>query len=277
MYPRQGLQAQSSLKKMVLGLGGPGMNVLYGFIALFLLSLIGMPVGLPIVGKLIKGMPAEGAGIMEGDRILSVNGKGADSYQAYVMAVQAVGENPLTLVVDRGGDMIQFTLTPKRLSDGTFAIGILPSGKTVHLKSNAKVAFETASKMTVEIFRSFVYLLVGVAMKGLKSFNAIGPIGAAQQAEKAAAAGPRVYLVYTAIFSLCLAFFNLFPLPLLDGGNIVVSAIEMVSREPIGPIGLMIYNTLGILIMAAILITSSVQDIRRMREARVLARKKIKE
>lgn len=277
MDPKQGLQIQPPLKKVILGLGGPGINVLYGFGVLFLLALIGMPVGLPIVGKVIQGMPAEQVGIIEGDRILSVNGNEVDSYQAYILAVQAQGENPLNVAVNRGGDTLQFTLTPQRLSDGTFAIGIMPSGKTVYIKKSAKAAFDMASHMTAEIFRSFVYLLVGLAMKGLKSFNVIGPIGAAQQAQAAVAVGPRVYLVYTAIFNMCLGFFNLLPLPLLDGGNIFFCAAEILNRGPIGTTGLMIYNAFGILLMAAILITSTVQDIRRMRETRGLARRECEE
>lgn len=266
------LTTRHPLIKMAVSLAGPMINVVFGFLVLFLLSMWGMPVALPVVGNMIKGMPADLAGIRQGDWITAVNGTPVYSYNDYLFELRRHAPGPVQIELVRNDEHIHVPVTPHVMPDGSPVLGFHASGATTRTKAEPRTALRKSADMCIEVFRSFLYLITSIRSKGFKSLDVIGPIGSAQQSGAAVKAGGRSFLVYIAVLSLCLGFFNLLPLPLLDGGNFFAYLIEMFIGHPLGPGALLIYNMSGILLLASILIVSTVQDLRKYQAERALKR-----
>jgi len=183
-------------------------------------------------------MPAAKAGIKTGDTITAINGKPLRSVPALILILQANKANPVDLDVDRQGQTLHFRLTPElaKTPDGPdrYRIGIgisdpqhvdkLPIGKALSKsieqnKKNSVLILELVEKM----------LQRKVSIKQMS-----GPVGIAQASGEAARQpGWTPLLALMAVISLNLGIFNLFPIPILDGGVILLLAIESIRRRDI--------------------------------------------
>lgn len=266
------LTTKHPLTKIAVSLAGPLANVIFSFLVLFLLSMWGMPVALPVVGEMIKGMPAENAGIRPGDWITTVNEIPVYSYNDYLIELRKHAPAPVQIGLVRNDEHMFVSVTPHMMPDGSPVLGFRASGVTTRTKAEPRTAMRKSADMCIEVLRSFLYLLTSIRSKGFKSLDMIGPIGSTQQSGAAVKAGGRSFMVYIAVLSLCLGACNILPLPLLDGGNIFAYVIELIIGHPMGPEALLIYNMSGILLLASILIVSTVQDLRKLQAERALKR-----
>jgi len=185
-----------------------------------------------VITDLLSGMPAEKAGLKEGDQIIEVDGKPVPSLAAMVESLKVTKEQPINLVVQRGGERKTFALQPV-LSDKSYRIGIssmqmkvktLPFGEAVKLslhenRQNALLILELVKKMVQR----------KISMRSIE-----GPIRIGQAAGEAARRkGWTPLLGLTAAISLNLGIFNLLPIPILDGGVIMFLLIEGLMRRDI--------------------------------------------
>ena len=201
-----------------------------------------------ILGDIEKGMPAEKAGLKNGDRVVSIDGQPVTSIQAMIESLQRTKDKPLQLVVERGGKDLSFNVTPV-LADtpGTqkhYRLGFKNSYEIAVTKLSLPEAFDR-SLSTNRKLSTLILELVGRMVRGRKgALNAVsGPIGIAQQAGIAAQQGWMPFLELTAAVSLNLGIFNLLPIPIMDGGVILLLFIESLMRRDISlPIKERIYQ-----------------------------------
>ncbi|HEY1940039.1 MAG TPA: RIP metalloprotease RseP [Candidatus Angelobacter sp.] len=205
------------------------------------LSELGLyPEGPSIVSKVEKGTPADKAGILPGDEIISVNGTKVQSGNAVGMyaVLQKNKDVPVTITVQRQGQVRQFTLAPQILPGDSrdkqgYRIGVeIPLDfRTEKLPFMAalRTASDDCKKNSSLIFRLLGQLFT---VKGtLKQFG--GPVMIMQESGRAAQAGFVVLLQFMALISLNLAIFNLLPIPILDGGLVLMLLVESVMRRDI--------------------------------------------
>ena len=185
-----------------------------------------------VITDLLSGMPAEKAGLKEGDQILEVDGKPVPSLAAMVESLKVTKDQPISLVVQRGGERKTFTLQPV-LSDKSYRIGI--SSMQMKVKT---LPFREAVNLSLHENRQNALLILELVKKMVQrkiSMRSIeGPIRIGQAAGEAARRkGWTPLLGLTAAISLNLGIFNLLPIPILDGGVIMFLLIEGLMRRDI--------------------------------------------
>ncbi|HEV2397235.1 MAG TPA: RIP metalloprotease RseP [Candidatus Sulfotelmatobacter sp.] len=184
------------------------------------------------ITDLVSGMPAEKAGLKEGDQILSVDGKPVPALASMVESLKVTRDKPIAITVLREGQKKTFTVQPV-LSDKWYRIGI----GSMQMKVKT-LPFAEAAKLSLHENRQNALLILELVKKMAQrkiSMRSIeGPIRIGQAAGEAARRkGWTPLMSLTAAISLNLGIFNLLPIPILDGGVILFLAIEGLMRRDI--------------------------------------------
>ena len=208
-----------------------------------------------VVGEVSPNTPAEEAGLKAGDRIVSIDGERVRSIAQSKELVENNKAAPINILIERNGELQNVTASVRKLDDGTERLGfafspaILPP-EPATLGSAVAYAFNT----NIENLQATASVL-GQVFKGKRSVKDSGiggPVGIFQQSAQATKVmGATGFFLILGLISLSLGVFNLLPIPLLDGGQILVLAIEkimswfgktlsMVARERIQLTGLAI-------------------------------------
>ncbi len=187
---------------------------------------------LAIIGQVLEGEPAQRGGLEAMDRVTHVDGQAIDLWEEFVALVQASPDQTLRLTVARESGVQSLRVTP-RVNDGRGYIGAavgMPR-RVVRfgvIEAVAHAAAETWSKSALTVG------LLGKMITGsISSKNLAGPITIAKVAGDSARAGPVRFLSILALLSISLGIINLLPIPVLDGGQVVFNAVELVRRRPV--------------------------------------------
>jgi len=184
------------------------------------------------------GMPAQKAGIEAGDLIETIDGQPVRSRFTLLESIRQSGGKPVAITANRKGKQLSFKVTPVfSNSDGKprFMIGVAPD-----LKRNiysGQLSFPAALAESIKQNTKNATLIVG-ALKGmierrLPAKSLEGPIGIARRSGEAASQGPISFLLLMTAVSMNLAIFNLLPIPILDGGMIVLLLVEIIMGRDV--------------------------------------------
>ena len=182
-------------------------------------------------------MPAAKAGLKVGDDLVAVNGVPVKSMGAVIRMLQQGGDKPVSITVVRNRQQLSFTMQPKLTEvEGLgkrWRVGIQSDPQTVE-----QLAFVPALRKSLEENKKNSFLILELVQKMVRrkvSLRTIeGPIGIARASGEAARErGWTPLLALTAAISLNLGIFNLFPIPIMDGGVILLLLIEGVMRRDI--------------------------------------------
>lgn len=242
---RQGLFHFAPLwKRIAVVAAGPIANFILAilvFAAVF--TIIGRPHMLPRAETVVAGGAAERAGIRPGDLIVSVDGEAIGSFTELQSKIMLSAEETLSIVVDRGGERVTLTAVPERLEQpdrlgGTHRIGVLgiTAGAVDFRRDDPLTALSQGVRETGHIIdRTLTY--IGRLLRGRESTEQLsGVIRVAQVSGAVVSSGGIPGLVYlTAVLSVSIGLFNLFPVPMLDGGHLVFYAIEALRGRPLSP------------------------------------------
>jgi regulator of sigma E protease len=189
------------------------------------------------VTELEPGMPAAQAGIKVNDNIVALNGQPIRSLYAMIHILQENKDKPLQVVLTRDNQQMNFTLTPKldKLDNGDEQYRIGVKSEPVHVD---KLPFGHALSKAIDQNKKdslLVFDLVGKMLQRKVSMKQMsGPIGIARASGEAARQpGWTPLLFLMSMISLQLGIFNLFPIPILDGGVILLLLIESIRRRDI--------------------------------------------
>jgi regulator of sigma E protease len=184
------------------------------------------------ITDLVSGMPAEKAGLKEGDQILAVDGRPVPALASMVESLKITKDKPIAITILRDGQQKTFTVQPV-LSDKWYRIGI----GSMQMKVKT-LPFAEAMKLSLHENRQNALLILELVKKMAQrkiSMRSIeGPIRIGQAAGEAARRkGWTPLMSLSAAISLNLGIFNLLPIPILDGGVILFLAIEGLMRRDI--------------------------------------------
>jgi len=200
----------------------------------------------PVIGGIVPGGAAEAAGLQAGDRVLRSDSETVGSWADWVQIIRANPENTLQIELQRGADEMTIALTPKRhqLDDGT-EIGFIGARETQSQqlideklrtveRYGPMVALQKAWQRTADMI-SVSLGMIGKLFTGEASLkNTVsGPISIAQFAGQSVSVGIDHYLNFLALVSISLGIFNLFPVPMLDGGHLLYYAVEIITGRPV--------------------------------------------
>jgi regulator of sigma E protease len=221
------------------------------------------PLPLPaVVGTATLGMPAYQAGVKKGDRVLAVGGKPVRWFHEVRAELQGHADRPVKLRIERAGREFDLMLTPKRYEGrgGPARVGLEPPrGLEVVERSSLAEAIPGAWRATLQLvgdnFRS-----IGMAVSRPAYYGDAmgGPIFIGQLAQQSAERGLDQWLYMLAFINIAVMAFNLLPVPVLDGGHIVLAFLEALRRRPItGRIYAMLMNVGAVLLLSLFLIVIS--------------------
>lgn len=259
-------------QRILVVAAGPVFNFLLAFLCFWVLLVAnGEMVMTPTVGEVIEGSPAKAAGLEDGDRIIEINGNKVLYWHDMVEEIRKEDPRPLTLVADRSGQEITFTLTPRfETHKNIFGeetripiVGIKASGETLTVPVEGLGIIPALNqtwmtiKLTILGFVKLVERIIPLETLG-------GPIFLMQAVHEGTKSGLASLIHLAAIISINLGIINLLPIPVLDGGHILYFSLEMIMRRPVSERWRAIATRMGIMILLALMTLAIYNDIRRL-------------
>ena len=221
--------------------GGPLANFILAivlFAAVF--AFVGRSQSTPEITEVMAGSAAESAGLMAGDRILSVDGSNIHRFDELQYIVSTSPGQPLEFAIARGDLVLVITVVPETVTE-TDASGNEHAVGRLGVR-NDNVVFEPVAlpdalwggveETWAWSMRIFDFL--GKILGGTQSSSDLaGPLGIAQMSSNVAEHGLPSLITFMAILSVNLGLINLFPVPMLDGGHLMFYVIEAARGRPL--------------------------------------------
>ncbi|KTD74390.1 RIP metalloprotease RseP [Legionella tucsonensis] len=227
----------------------------------------------PIVGEVVPNSPAAKAGLENGDKILSVDGKPFNDWLFLVSYVQERPAKQLTLSINRKGSIQKVVVQTgsqenKGKVEGFLGVRSQKVDWPAHWlrleRQGPLPAVGTALKQTVQLTAT-TFTLIGRLVTGKLELNSIsGPVGIAQGAGDSARSGLTTYLFFLALVSISLGALNLLPIPMLDGGHLLYYLLEAIRRKPVSDNLKSAGAYLGLLLLAALMFIALTNDLSRL-------------
>jgi len=187
-----------------------------------------------IVGAVQSGMPASRVGLTPKDEIVAVNGKSVPCWQALADGIQKAKGGPVELTVRRQGKEIPVRVTPVERAiagERRWIIGVMPRNEMLVRHLPWQLAIKTSLGDNLRSSLATFYVLEKILERRMSARSLSGPIGIAQISGEAYRAGIPDLLMLVSFISLQLGIFNLLPIPILDGGMILLLLIEGLMRR----------------------------------------------
>jgi len=250
--------------RLITNFAGPMNNFILGILLfIFLMFMQGGVADLSSNAvSITDGGALQAAGLVTGDKILSVNGDATDSYTEVATIISKAAEDATTapsfdLVVEHDGATKNVTVTAEKV-DGTYRIGISPILKTGFVDKIVG-GFQEAGATALLIVTALKNLIANFDVKQLG-----GPVAIYKVSAQAAEFGLASVLGLMAMLSINLGIFNLIPIPALDGGKIVMNILEAIRRKPLKPETESYITLAGVAVMVVLMIVVTWNDIIRV-------------
>jgi regulator of sigma E protease len=223
---------------------------------------------LPVVDELEKNYPAYSSGLKKGDIITEVNGSKIQYWDEVTYSISKSGGKQLTLKVQRKGEPLEFTMTPKMEKfkgeeKEEPVLGIIPEGNILMEKYGFVGSLTHAYTNTIDFTVMTVKALYKMITRKIEP-DVAGPIGVLEISYKVAKTGIINLLMLFALININLAIVNILPLLPLDGGLVLMFLIEGITGKPVP---LKVQESLmqiGWFLLIAMLIFFSYKDILRI-------------
>lgn len=250
--------------RLITNFAGPMNNFILGILVFIFLMFMqgGVADSSSNAVSITDGGALQAAGLVTGDKILSVNGDATDSYIEVATIISKAAEDATTapsfdLVVEHDGATKNVTVTAEKV-DGTYRIGISPILKTGFIDKIVG-GFQEAGATALLIVTALKNLIANFDVKQLG-----GPVAIYKVSAQAAEFGLASVLGLMAMLSINLGIFNLIPIPALDGGKIVMNILEAIRRKPLKPETESYITLAGVAVMVVLMIVVTWNDIIRV-------------
>ena len=226
----------------------------------------------PVIGLLTPGAPAARAGLQVGDSIVRVGGEAVETFGDLVTRVSASAGKPIDLDIIRDAAPLHLTVEPVATeiqgADGKKqTVGRIGAGAREMIR-HEPLSFGEAvvegARDTREMAGSIFAVLGGLIKRDIAMDQLGGPIMIAQQAASAAQAGMPALLGLLALLSINLAVLNLLPIPVLDGGQILLQVAESVKGSPFSARTRQYILGTGVALVLLLMLVVSYNDILRL-------------
>ena len=214
---------------------------------------------------------AEDAGLQVGDLFLRVAGQDITGFDQMPPLVEASQGQPVALTIQRGDQVLDLTLTPRRADlpdmQGGFTtrwlIGVSgglmfePTRRSAGIFEAAKLSVQQSWMMAKTNLNGIAQIVAG----SISTCNLSGPVGMAKVASAAATAGVEAFIGTLALMSLAIGLANLLPIPVLDGGHLVFYLYEAVARRPPNARAQQVLMTVGLALLLGLMLFAFSNDL----------------
>lgn len=230
-------------------------------------KVLGYPAMPPLIDEVAPGMPADRAGLKADDQILSLNGKPIVTWPQFTEGIRGSNGQVIHLVVRRAGQEVPLEIQPKQgptaQGEIVWQIGAAvkeDSYKRLPVLTSVKQAVLSTGEASREVVGVVVELLTGkVSVKQLQSV-----VGIARESGRAAQRGATRLIYLTALISVNLGILNLLPIPILDGGHVLLLAIEGSLRRDLSVAVKERFVQVGLVFLLVVFAIVMYNDIARM-------------
>ena len=243
-------------KRMLVNFAGPMNNFLLAIVVFIGVALVN---GVAVtntnqIGKIEPNSPAAAAGLKADSRIVSIGGDKIAAFDDIQGAVAQYRGRTTTLVATKAGKTQKLMIRPT--SDGT--IGVYAKTTKAPLAA-IKSGFTTTWAYVTGIFHVLAQMVTGHF-----SLNQLaGPVGIYTMTATAAKGGPMNLILFLGGLSVNLGIMNLIPIPVLDGGKLLLNLLEAIRRKPLKQEHEGVITLIGAGLMFALIIAVTINDIMR--------------
>ena len=229
---------------------------------------------LPIVSSVNPATPAAKAGVKKDDLVVSLDGVEISSFFDLQKLVQGMTEREAQMRVLRDGELVDLQITPRRMvyekDDGSFGermmigigagLSVGPQFDTVGLLG----ALDAGVGSVWHLAKVFVRTITELVTGGLSFTNLQGPVGIAVASGDSASQGASEFIFMIAFISTAIGLMNLLPIPILDGGHLVIFAYQAVFRRAPNEKVLQVVMGVGLCMLLMLMIFATFNDIMRL-------------
>ncbi len=221
----------------------------------------------PVVDRVRSGSPAEKVGLKPGDRIVAIAGIPVKRWAEFVEVVMQNAGNQVEIIYERNGSLFVDSITPATVQDQLTSERFGQIGVWVRLPKR-RVSFLSAlgeaTKRTGYIIVQTFVIIYKVITRQVSSRVIGGPIMVAQIAYEGASWGAEYFLALWALLSINLFVVNMLPVPVLDGGRILLDIIAGVRRRRLTSRELAWANNIGWILIGLLIIFTLYNDLLRL-------------
>lgn len=257
-------------KQVVVMAAGAIMNILLAFVVFTGIVLYDGEVSVPsdpIIGEVSSGSPAETVGMMANDKIVKMilpDGSEVipETFEDLVNGMANYTEGNVIYTIERNGGTIDFSVQPKYdESVGRYLVGFsaIPKTREIAWYESFYYGGEMLVEMSISVIQGFGNLLTG---SGLQDVS--GPVGIYQATSQVAEAGLYSLILWLGLLSLNIGIFNLMPVPILDGGRIVIVVIEKLVGHKLSEKVTNAIMLVGIVLILGLMVFATTNDILRL-------------
>ncbi len=237
------------VQKIIICLAGPFMNFVLAFVLMAGISLCA-PISNTSITNVSENTPAAEIGLQVGDKIIGVNGHSVHSSQEIEFFKNNSNVSD-EIVVKRNGERIKYTITPTKIDERyVYGIGLAVKAPYINVfhKDYGDIVKGELWEYIVGAFWSVIFLIKATVISFVRLITAklavtelSGPIGVTSAVGEVYTENVKVGMAavvlsmceLTVLLSANLGVLNLFPLPALDGGRIVIGFIELITRRKV--------------------------------------------
>ena len=260
-------------QKAFIVFAGPLANFIFTIFIFFgLYSFKGVPsdvILLPVIDNVLENSAAYRAGFKKNDKIISADNKIIDNFRDVKDIILSKTNEEINFLIERGNEEIIIIAKPDivenidnngmKITTGRmgFTVQYVTVYESIGIKNSIIKSLKDTYIFTLKTFEGITQIITGK-----RSASELGgPIMIASVAANAADKGVASYLFIMAIISINLGLINLFPIPLLDGGHLLLYGVQAVTKTEINDIVLKYYYGIGMFILLALMVFVNYNDL----------------
>jgi regulator of sigma E protease len=227
-----------------------------------------------VIGEVLPNSPAQKAGLMPDDKILSVDKVAIEDWDQVVNMIKNSPNKSLQIKLERAGNMVQVNATPDEVKENNQTLGRM--GAAVKISKDDLSQFlielhysplESLQKAIAKTWDTSIFSLkmLGKMVTGEVSLSSIsGPVTIATYAGESANLGLKTFLGFLALVSISIGVLNLLPIPVLDGGHLMYYIVEIIKGSPVSEQVLLIGQKIGFIVLGLLMSIAIFNDLNRL-------------
>lgn len=271
--PAKSFAAKSLPVKAAIVAAGPIFNLVLAVLIYIVIAWIGIPTLSAKIGDIQAKSPAYAAGLLKGDRIVTINGAPIKAWDEIPAQFEKSGARPVDLIIERYDRQFSVQVKPQMRTDKNIygepvahpIIGISPSGETFITRRGPIEGIGYGFSQTWWVIK-VTGIAFGKIINGTINVKESlgGPILIAQVSGKTFKAGAMPFFALIAFISINLALINIMPIPILDGGYLLLFLIEGITGKPLKDRPREIAQQIGLFLLILLMLFAFYNDIMRI-------------